>query len=190
MDIRTPVPTIYGDHAERFSEIWTQQIAAIREKFGSAVLSVSLPRESATDVPVLFVTIDRWVEILRFLKTNPNCDYGFLSDLTATDEWPDEMRFHVVVNLFSHTTKARIRIKTAVKEGQAVPTLSEVWPGANWAEREVYDMFGVSFDGHPDLRRILMDVRWTGHPLRKDYPLKGYQLFQTPEAIETRVLGD
>lgn len=190
MDIRTSVPTIYGDHAEKFSELWSRQIAALRSKFGAAIETVLLPRENATDVPVVFVGRDQWVEVLRYLKTDSSCDYGFLADLTGTDELPEELRFHVVANLFSHTSKARIRVKTRVKEGQSVPTLCDVWPGANWAEREVFDMFGVVFEGHPDLRRILMDVRWTGYPLRKDYPLKGYQLFQTPEAIETRVLGD
>jgi NADH-quinone oxidoreductase subunit C len=84
--------------------------------------------------------------------------------------------------------KHRIRVKTRVPEGQDVATASGLWKGADWAEREVYDMFGIKFRGHPDLRRILMDERWVGHPLRKDYPLKGYQLFPEPENIHRELL--
>lgn len=190
MDIRKPIPTLYGDQFEKFSELWKKQIEAVKSEFGQAIEKVLWPREDATEVPVIFVKADRWIDLARFLKTNEQCEYAFLSDFTATDETPETPRFHLVVNLFSHSSKARIRIKTRINEGQKAPTLVSVWAGANWAEREVFDMFGVEFENHPDLRRILMDVRWVGYPLRKDYPLKGYQLFQTPEAIETRILGD
>ena len=71
-----------------------------------------------------------------------------------------------------------------------MPTLIPLWQGANWAEREIFDMFGVRFQDHPDLRRILMDLRWEGHPLRKDYPVRGHQIFPTPEPIDTKLLED
>ena len=110
------------------------------------------------------------------MKSEPGFEYGFLSDLTATDE-EIAPRFEMVYNLFSTRHKWRIRLKVRVREDEEVPTAIPVWPGANWAEREVWDMYGIRFKGHPDLRRILMDERWEGHPLRKDYPLRGYQIF-------------
>ncbi|NDG84955.1 MAG: NADH-quinone oxidoreductase subunit C, partial [Proteobacteria bacterium] len=109
--------------------------------------------------------------------------YSFLTDYTASDEGGDP-RFQLVFHLMSLQTKARVRIKVRVRENETVDTLIPLWEGANWAEREIFDMFGILFAGHPDLRRILMDVRWEGHPLRKDYPLRGYQVFLTPEPLD------
>jgi NADH-quinone oxidoreductase subunit C len=148
---------------------------------------VLFPREHATDVPIIFVKASAICDVLGFLKADSELDYGFLADLTATDE-QEEPRFHVVYNLLSRRTMSRIRIKVRVSEGESVPTAIGIWPAANWAEREVWDMFGIRFEGHPDLRRILMDVRWQGHPLRKDYPLRGYQFFPTPEPIDPSLL--
>jgi len=187
MNINTPVPTIYGDHLERFGELWKNQIASLKQQFGEAIEEVQFPREAPTDIPVVFVHASKVVEVLSWMKTNPEFDYGFLADLTATDE-EEAPRFHVVYQLMSRKTTARIRIKARVDEGASVPTAIGVWPAANWAEREVWDMFGIRFEGHPDLRRILMDVRWEGHPLRKDYPLRGYQFFPTPEPIDPSLL--
>ena len=126
------------------------------------------------------------------MKTEQGFEYGFLSDITAIDQEPvlesGMPRFEVVYNLYSLATKARIRVKTRVADGEEVPTAIPIWPGANWAEREVWDMFGIRFTGHPDLRRILMDERWEGFPLRKDYPLRGYQVFTEPETINQELL--
>lgn len=188
MNINTPVPTLYGDEFEKHRELWIKQSAALKKQFGAAIESILMPREYPTDVPIVFVKADAIVQVLSHVKSDADFEYGYLSDLTATDE-QESPRFHVVYNLMSRKTKARIRIKTAVEEGQAVPTAIGVWPSANWAEREVWDMFGIPFDGHPDLRRILMDVRWEGHPLRKDYPIRGYQFFPTPEPIDPSLLG-
>jgi NADH/F420H2 dehydrogenase subunit C len=188
MDIRTPVATLNGDWVTKFGELWKRQIQKMQERFGSAVLDVKTPWDSATDVPIVYVSPHVWVDLVSFLKTEPGFEYQFLSDLTATDESPAAQRFEVVLNLFSHTKFNRIRIKVKLQEGEELPTLSGVWPGANWAEREIYDMFGIRFSGHPDLRRILMDERWQGHPLRKDYPLRGYQIFPLAEEINPKLL--
>lgn len=187
MDIRTPVPTIYGEHLKAYGEIWKAQVEAIRARFGAEVEEVRMPGEHATDVPIIYIKKSSVVGLLEFLKTEPACDYGFLADVTATDE-QSESRFEVVYNLLSIGGRYRIRVKTRVKDGESVPTAVKIWPAANWSEREVFDMYGVRFEGHPDLRRILMDSRWVGHPLRKDYPLKGYQIFPTPEPISPQVL--
>ncbi len=111
------------------------------------------------------------VEIVRFLRDEPELRYIHLSDITATD-WPDDdQRHEVIYHLYSYELCEYIRLKVRVAEGEAVPSLTELWDAANWLEREVYDMFGVQFSGHPDLRRILMWEDFEGHPLRKDYPL-------------------
>ena len=106
------------------------------------------------------------------MKEDPDLRYDFLSDLTAVDRFHDHPRFEVVYHLYSLQFKRRIRLKLQVEEGEAVQSVTPVWSSANWHEREVYDMFGVGFDGHPDLQRILMPEGWEGHPLRKDYPVQ------------------
>lgn len=179
-DIRKPIETNGGDWMARFGEQWKTQVSRVKERFSGAIEEVRLPVEQPTDVPILYVKPGSLIEVLRFLKEEPGFEYAFLSDITATDEG-GERRFEVVYNLFSISKKTRIRVKTRIAENEEVPTAIGLWTGANWAEREVWDMFGIRFAGHPDLRRILMDERWVGHPLRKDYPLRGYQVQTTPE---------
>ena len=176
MDIRTPVPTIYGNLVEKYGETWKKQIAEVQAKFGAAVEEIRFPREFPIEVPVLYVKKESVIAVLDYLRSAPGLEYGFLSDLTATDEELDP-RFEVVYQLLSHSNMARIRVKVRVRDGEEVPTATAIWQAANWPEREVWDMFGIRFSGHPNLRRILMDDRWVGHPLRKDYPLRGYQIF-------------
>lgn len=187
MNINTPVATIYGSLTDKYLPAWRNQVAELRVKFADAIEEVQFPREFPTEVPIVFVRADKIVAVLEYAKTAPGLEYNFLSDITATDEEQDP-RFHVVYNLLSHATLARIRFKVRTKDGVSVPTAVSLWPAANWAEREVFDMFGVQFEGHPDLRRILMDERWVGHPLRKDYPLRGYQIFPTPQEIKPELL--
>ena len=189
MDVRTQVPTNGGWWVDQWSQAWKEQVEKFKARFGAAFEEVRMPVDYPTDVPILYVNKDSIVEALRFLKTEPGFEYDFLSDLTATDE-EIEPRFEVIYNLCSLAHRYRIRVKTRVAENQEVPTAISVWPAANWAEREVFDMFGVKFSGHPDLRRILMDDRWVGHPLRKDYPLKGYQVFPTPMDARPELLED
>jgi NADH-quinone oxidoreductase subunit C len=111
------------------------------------------------------------VAAARHLRDAAAAEFDFCSDVTAVD-WPDRPeRFDIVYSLYSTRRKHRVRLK--VRTTESVPSVSPVWPAANWLEREVFDLFGVRFDGHPDLRRILMPDDWQGHPQRKDYPLEG-----------------
>lgn len=187
MDIRKQVFTNGGDWVSKFSEYWKNQVNQLQAKFQGKILEVQMPMEFPVDVPVVYVCVDSIVSIMRFLKSEPGFEYDFLADITAVDEQA-ELRFEVVYQLFSTVRRWRFRVKVRVKEDQNVPSVVTVWKGADWAEREVWDMFGIKFSGHPDLRRILMDNRWQGHPLRKDYPLRGYQIFTEPERVDPKLL--
>jgi NADH-quinone oxidoreductase subunit C len=187
MDIRKAVPSNHGDWLTKFGEGWKKQVETLKQKFGDAIEEVRMPPEAATDMPTVYVKKESIIPVLQFAKSEPGFEYCFLSDLTATDE-EVEPRFEVVYHLFSHARFSRIRFKVRVRDGEQVPTAVGVWAGANWAEREVWDMFGVKFAGHPDLRRILMDERWEGHPLRKDFPLRGYQVFTEPMQARPELL--
>jgi len=114
------------------------------------------------------------VSVLRFLRDDPRCQFWCLIDITAVD-WPSrERRFDVVYHLLSPKHNARIRIKIETDEETPVSSVIEVFPSADWYEREIYDLYGVVFAGHPDMRRILTDYGFEGHPLRKDFPLTGF----------------
>lgn len=111
---------------------------------------------------------------MEFLKTDPTCRFGSLIDVTAVD-WPDRAkRFDVVWHFLSMHRNQRIRVKAAIEEDEMIPSVVPVWNAANWFERETFDMFGIIFSGHPDLRRLLTDYGFRGHPLRKDFPTTGY----------------
>ncbi len=116
-------------------------------------------------------------EIVRAAEAMKQAGYNFLEDVTAVDWFPAlEPRFQVSYHLLSHVRKERIRLRVMLSgEKPAVRTITDVWPSANYYEREVFDLFGIHFEGHPNLRRILMPDDWTGHPLRKDYPVEGYR---------------
>jgi NADH-quinone oxidoreductase subunit C len=111
--------------------------------------------------------------VVTLLRDDPDLDYKMLSDLFGVDYPAREKRFDVLYNLYSLSRNRRVFLRVRVGEHEPVPTICEIFPNANWAEREVYDLFGVPFEGHPDLRRILMPDDWDGYPLRKDYPLIG-----------------
>jgi NADH-quinone oxidoreductase subunit C len=126
----------------------------------------------------------RVVPFMEYLATDPNCRFGTLIDITAVD-WPERAeRFDVVWHLLSMHRNQRIRVKAAVEEDQMVPSVVSVWPAANWYERETFDMFGILFSGHPDLRRLLTDYGFRGHPLRKDFPTTGYTEVRYDEALK------
>ncbi|HSL24224.1 MAG TPA: NADH-quinone oxidoreductase subunit C [Vicinamibacterales bacterium] len=121
----------------------------------------------------LIVGRDRLPDVARWLRDDASAQFDFCSDVTATD-WPSRpQRFDVIYMLYSVPLRHRVRLKVRAGEQETVPSMAGVWPAANWLEREVFDMFGVRFEGHPDLRRILMPDEWQGHPQRKDYPLEG-----------------
>ena len=122
------------------------------------------------------VAVGDWVEVAQFMRDDAELRMDHFIDLTAID-YPEResARFDVTLTTRSSHTGQRIRLRTRVKEGEKPGTLSSIWMGANWAEREVYDMFGVEFEGHPDLRRILLYEEFVGHPLRKDYPIEKAQ---------------
>jgi NADH-quinone oxidoreductase subunit C len=125
------------------------------------------PGGEVSGAPVLFVSAEKIVEVCEFLKSEPGLEFNYLASLTAVDR-PEG--FEVVYHLYSISEKAyaTLKVKTC-KDVPCVPSVTSVWLAADWQEREVYDMFGIDFPGHPDLRRILMDEEWQGHPLRKDY---------------------
>jgi len=124
------------------------------------------------------ITIERdsLLEAVKLLRTDPGCDFNFLSDVTCVDRYPSEPRFEVIYHLLSMAKKERVRLKVLLQSGDpVVESLTPFWPAANYFEREVFDLFGIRFSGHPYLRRILMPENWEGHPLRKDYPVEGYR---------------
>jgi NADH-quinone oxidoreductase subunit C len=122
----------------------------------------------------LTVATERWVEVARYLREDPSRLYLCFIDLCAVDYPVREKRFEVVLHLLSPKHNTRIRVKTSVDEDTPVPSLCEVFPAADWYEREAYDLLGVLFSNHPDLRRILTDYGFDGHPLRRDFPMTGY----------------
>jgi len=122
----------------------------------------------------LTVARDRINDVLAFLRDDPDCRFVSFIDITAADYPERERRFDVVYHLLSPYKNCRIRLKVEAGEADDVPSAVGTFPGANWFEREVYDMYGIVFSGHPDLRRMLTDYGFQGHPLRKDFPTTGY----------------
>ncbi|HEX9874221.1 MAG TPA: NADH-quinone oxidoreductase subunit C [Deferrimonas sp.] len=143
-------------------------VGKLKEKFSAAVLGVAEFREETT----VTVKKEDIVAISTFLKEE--LGYNFLCDLCGVDYLGEAPRFMVVYNLYNIATKDRLRVKVPVEESDPrVDSVIGVWGTANWHERECWDLMGISFNNHPDLRRILMPADWEGHPLRKDYPLQG-----------------
>ncbi len=141
-------------------------------QFGERILETSDFRGDE----VARVAPESWLEVAQFLKSE--CGMNHFTDLTAVDypeREPEEPRFDVVLCVRAMASGQRVRLKTRVEDGKALPSLIQVWAGADWGEREVFDMFGIRFDGHPDLRRILLYEEFEGHPLRKDYPIEKTQ---------------
>jgi NADH-quinone oxidoreductase subunit C len=146
------------------------------------------PVAAADGMPTIYVAREHLVDVCRALRDRPELRFALAADLTATDYMPREPRFEVILHLVSlgvagfGDTPRRLRVKVRVAGDHAVlPTLCDVWPALAWAEREVWDLFGVKFDGNPDARRILMPEDWEGHPGRKDYPV---QIKMTPKVYE------
>lgn len=146
----------------------------------------------------IYVTPAKWREIAFFLRDHEQIQLNFLSDLTAVDmlNLRTTPRFDVTAQLYSIPNRVRVRMKASINDGESIPSLVPVWNGANFLERECYDMFGIFFEGHPNLRRMLLADDWDeGHPLRKDYPVRGWKDFpvynveRTVERADTRWTG-
>lgn len=145
-------------------------VQKLREAMPEAIEEVSSFRDQVT----VRIFKDHWVAACTLLRDTPGLEFDFLTDLTAVDYPTRPKRFDVVAHVYSMTQNHLLRVKTAAADGETVPTLVSVWKAANWEERETFDMFGIVFEGHPDLRRILLAEDWEGYPLRKEYPLAGY----------------
>lgn len=140
-----------------------ETVEGLRQQFPDDVQDVVHFRGEVTAL----IRRERLVEVARVCRDE--YDYNFLSDVSAVDWLDRNPRFDVVYHLTSLVSWTRLRLKVQANEGDAVPTVIPVWGGANWAEREVWDLFGINFEGHPDIRRLLLPEGWIGHPLRKDY---------------------
>ena len=163
-------------------EVEEQSKPLVLEKLEEHHADAILAQDEVRDGVVLVVRKDQAYAVLEYLKTDPELGYTYLVDVTAVDNSQmeselmqfDYARFMVVYHLYSYQGQGRVRVKVPVNENDlSIASVAGLWQGANWLERETYDMFGINFEGHPDLRRILMPDDFEGHPLRKDYPLRG-----------------
>lgn len=152
------------------SEMLKNLSAHITGKLGAAVLSSEIAFGELT----VWAEPARIGDVLRFLRDDPDCRFVCFIDICGADYPERDRRFDVVYHLLSPYKNARIRVKVKTDEATPVPTVIDVFPAADWFERETFDLYGVLFDGHPDLRRILTDYGFSGHPLRKDFPLTGH----------------
>lgn len=145
-------------------------IRKLRQQFLDEIVEVSTFRDELT----VWIRPSALIPICRFLRDNEEMQYNFLMDVTSVDYQDQEERFAVVYHLYSRQYNRRLRLKVRVGGNPPyIDSVTPLWNSANWSEREVYDLMGIHFRGHPDLRRILLPDDWEGHPLRKDYPLKG-----------------
>jgi len=152
------------------SEALSELAAYINERAIGGVLSLDIKFDELT----LVCNAQDIVSILTFLRDDAQCQFINITDICGVD-WPSRARrFDVVYHLMSPRQNLRIRVKVEVGEGETVPSVFSVFPGADWFEREAYDLYGILFTGHPDLRRILTDYGFDGHPLRKDFPTTGF----------------
>ncbi|MFN4192023.1 MAG: NADH-quinone oxidoreductase subunit C [Tabrizicola sp.] len=158
-----------------------QELAGIIElKQPEAVVSTAIAFGELTVV----ANLANLEELVEFLRDDASCRFSTLVDITAVDHPERAQRFDVVYHFLSMYRNHRIRVKVAVREDEMVPSITDLHPSANWFEREVFDMFGILFSGHPDLRRILTDYGFRGYPLRKDFPTTGYTEVRYDEALK------
>ncbi len=144
-------------------------VRKLSEAFPDSIMEVRTFREEIT----VTVTKEDVYGICKFLYSDSDLQFHFLTDLCGVDLFPQTPRFEVVYLLYSMKNNRRFRLKAKVGESESIASVESIWKAANWAEREVYDLFGIFFENHPDLRRILLWDGYEGHPLRKDFPVKG-----------------
>ncbi len=145
------------------------EVRKIKEKFPEAIEEMDYFREELT----LRIKKDYIVKVCELLRDDPELSYNYLEDICGVHYPKREKPLEVVYHIYSVSRRTRIRLKVSLAENEEVESVCSVWPSANWFEREAYDMVGIRFANHPDLRRILLPEDWEGHPLRKDYPLEG-----------------
>ncbi len=169
-------------HATAIIEVLSRRLSADPSRFEAV--------ESRDGMPTIFVSPEQLPEVSLVLRDDPELRFVVLLDVTAVDYYPRDPRFELVYILvcpgvagYGNTPK-RLRIKVRVPSDGRVPSLSSVWASANWGEREVYDFFGLTFDGHPELKRILMPDDWEGFPMRKDYPVQIREAVKTYEPLQ------
>ncbi len=154
-------------------------IEVLKSLFGDAISQLSINRGQA----VVLVQSARLHHVLKACKEDPRLQFDLLLDVVGVDFLGQRPRFEVVYILYSVPLNHRMRVKVRVEEGEDLPTVSDLWASADWAEREVWDMFGIKFEGHPNLKRILLFESFEGHPLRKDYPTERRQKIPVIEEI-------
>jgi NADH-quinone oxidoreductase subunit C len=152
----------------------SETLTALSDHIASRLGDAIVARQIALGELTLVVETSYIVNVLTLLRDEPECRFVCLLDICGVDYPARERRFDVVYHLLSPALNARIRIKLEADERTTVPSVVDVFPAANWYEREAYDLYGILFSGHPDLRRILTDYGFEGHPLRKDFPLTGF----------------
>src|SRR5579871_484993 len=150
------------------------KLTSLGETIAEALQGRARAAGVAHGILVLETEADKIVDVVRLLRDDPNCRFVNFTDVTAVDYPGREKRFDVVYHLLSPTLNTRLRLRAEAGETTQVPSVIEVFPGADWFERECYDLYGVIFTGHPDMRRLLTDYGFDGHPLRKDFPLTGF----------------
>jgi NADH-quinone oxidoreductase subunit C len=159
-------------------------IVALLQEAVPAALHLE-PAPSVDLHATLYVAPDDLTAVMRTLRNHPELGFTLLAELTAVDLWPREPRFELIYLLVAMERASRLRIKVRLEGADPhVATISGLWPCANWLEREVWDMFGIAFDGHPDPRRLLMPEDWEGYPLRKDYPVQINMRAETWSALQ------
>lgn len=168
---------------QHFPQQAADPVATLNTGLAGAILETKEFRGETT----IIVKREQIAEVAQFVRDTPGLLYNFLSDISAVDYYPEQTRperFGVSYHLYSLLYNRRLRLKIFVPEDDTTaPSVTNVWPGANWLEREIYDMMGITFDGHPDMRRLLMPDDWDGHPHRRDYPL-GYETIQFSFNVE------
>jgi NADH-quinone oxidoreductase subunit C len=147
-------------------ELWdSEPVSSLRSQYGSGI------KEASTYLGQKYLVVDSSILYEILLRMRDEQLFDYCVDITAVHYPKREAQFDIVYVLYSFHHNDRVRVKTQIKDGDSVRSAVEIWPTANWLEREVYDMFGIIFDGHPDMKRILLPDGWKGHPLRKDYPI-------------------
>jgi NADH-quinone oxidoreductase subunit C len=152
----------------------SELLNSLGEKIVGGLGDAAIGHSVAFDQLTVTVQASRIVDVVKFLRDDPGCRFVSLIDVTAVDYPGREKRFDVIYHFLSPILNARVRLRAEADETTQVPSIIEVFPGSDWFERECYDLYGVIFTGHPDMRRLLTDYGFDGHPLRKDFPLTGF----------------